>query len=152
MLLHLNTFEVEFVYVYKSTFTSISRLVSTVEKVTDVSSSSLATRLYKFSNVHVRDCVCSATNCILYIKTPENTFEIVSNVTLKNIQIYNTDTTAITSDLMFSVNSALVLLTSVGKVEVNGLLSDTNLGITIMSVISCYSLKLTNGLYDWSIL
>ncbi|CAD8128288.1 unnamed protein product [Paramecium sonneborni] len=149
-LVQSNSFYLRNIYSLNSTFYTESRLFSNSYKVIDELYASLALQYYSFSNVKLINSICLTPICFIKISTPINNYQYFTNVSLQDFYIEQTNSMKLTEKKSNSILSALILMTTVQKIQISNFQSLNNFGITQIAAYKIQSLRLVDGLYDWS--
>lgn len=65
--------------------------------------------------------ICANINCLMYVFTPDNTFSIKSNITIKTLSIKSTSIESIDKSISDSVTASLIRINSVGNVSLTNI-------------------------------
>ncbi|CAD8063527.1 unnamed protein product [Paramecium sonneborni] len=149
-LVQSNSFYLRNIYSLNSSFYSESRLFQNSYKVIDEFYASQGLQYFLFSNVKLINSICLTPICFIKISTPLNNYQYLTNISLVDIYIEQTNSMKLTDKESNSVLSALILMTAMQKIQVSNFQSLNNFGITQIAVYKIQSFQLIDGLYDWT--
>ena len=67
--------------------------------------------------------------------TPVNDYNLKVDISIENLQVVSTDCSGLTSLEIESVKNALIFVEFANKVKIEAMLSQNNLGITVVNIV-----------------